>query len=163
MVTVLSSIYRCDANIKKKKKAFWQQHPSTTLYLNLWWPCALWDVYINSYVHALLHRPPTPTPPQNPHPPPSLSSLTPLAAGQLFQNSFFHLHHLQEARRAQNNPNSPRGFSLSPHFSCAFFPWVTFAVTVFIPETSFTHMITPHTIPTHSISKTTSQSYPFPL
>lgn len=109
------------------------------------------DVYIDSYVHLLLYSPPAPPPP------PSFSSLSSLAAEQLFQKSFFHFHHLQEARRAQNSPSSP-GFSLSPHFSCAFFPWVTLAVTVFISAVSFTHI---H-LTTNTMSKTTPWSYSFP-
>lgn len=72
---------------------------------------------------------------------PSLSSHSTCCAEQLFHKSFFHFHHLQEARRAQNNTNSPPVFSLSHHFSCALFPWVTFVVTMFIPETSFTRIL----------------------
>lgn len=50
----------------------------------------------------------------------------------------FHFHHLQEARSAQNSPDSAPSFSLSPHFSCAFLPWLTFAV--FTLDASFTHI-----------------------
>lgn len=73
-----------------------------------------------------------------PHPP-LIPALRPLASERLFQKAFFHLHHLQEAHTAQNNTDSARGFSLSPHFSCVLFPWVVPAVTVFIPLPAFAH------------------------
>lgn len=105
---------------------------STVRYLNLKWPWVLCNVYIISMLTLC-----------STHPPPSISSSNPCrppASEQLFQKSFFHLHHLQEAHRAQNNTNSPLGFSLSPHFSCAVFPWVVFAITMFILLRAFAHI-----------------------
>lgn len=119
---------------------------STVLYLNLKWPWVLCNVYIISMLTSCSAPPPPSISSSNPGRPP--------ASEQLFQKSFFHLHHLQEAHRAQNNSNSPLGFSLSPHFSCAVFPWVASAITMFILLPAFAHI---H--PSAYISKTTSPSF----
>lgn len=144
MVAVLSSIYRrCDANINTRITTASKHNIVFKLEVTL---------YLVWCLHLFLCSLFTPPTPPHHHPPLSLH----LLLSNCSRNHSFISITCRKPAQPKITPNSPPGFSLSPHFSCAFFPWVTFAVTVFIPEMSFTHM--PPRLLIYSVSKTTSLS-----
>ena len=138
MVAVLSSIYRrCDANINTRITTASKHNIVLKLEVTLY---LVWCLHL---FLCSLFTPPTRSPPP-------LLSLHLLLSNCSRNHSFISIT-CRKPAQPKITPNSPPGFSLSPHFSCAFFPWVTLpSLCLFLKCPS----LTCRPPPIYSVSKT---------